>query len=341
MCDHPIPPFSPHKGLVVCQDPDSPPFLDADLLIPSMLLETLVGAVMLAAPDTTPDSTLTQRLLARRNDTARVERVYSDARTKPSVDNFFESTAEEKVREDSMTQEEYNQRIGLDTLKNRLPDFIDDHRQALTTAQDKHGVDARYIAAIHGVESSYGDNTGYMRVKDALKSIHNTVPRKRDFALRHADCLVDLVKQHDVDVDSLEGSYAGAFAPAQFLPCSAESFYNDGVQDIDSSIHSVADYLRNNQLEYPETGEPARGDPRHNLEPVTMQTNGVALWAYNRSEAYRKAVTELAESVPPIQPRQLRTYDANVQPPYKPDRTRRTPPKANRVRLPWQPIQAF
>lgn len=273
-----------------------------------MLLELLTAASLALSP-AKQDSTLQQRLVAQGHDEAVVQELFDEPINQTVVDRFT-ANPEKDGREGELTQEEYNEVLGVSELKDRLPEVIQNNRESLQEAYEEYGVDPRYIAAILGVETRYGDITGSIDVTQAYRTIHNEVPRRQEFALNQAECLVELAEEYGVEtVDEWEGSYAGAMGYGQFIPCSVEGYYEGELHDMDDAIESIANYLRNVDQVYPPTGEPARWDPAHNGEPLTEDGNYLAIWAYNRSSFYINAVDEVASSVPYTQLVEADTQD--------------------------------
>jgi len=126
--------------------------------------------------------------------------------------------------------------------------FLAQHHEALSRVEAKYGVPAEVIVAIIGVETSYGGNTGKYPVIDALYTLAFAYPRTGDpsKALREhtreqffRDELAQLFalgKQENLDVASLQGSYAGAMGWGQFMPSSYRGYAVDGDGDGDRDL---------------------------------------------------------------------------------------------------------
>lgn len=130
-------------------------------------------------------------------------------------------------------------------------EFIRMHRDTLERAQQEFGVPAEIIAAILGVETSYGRNTGSYRVLDSLSTLAFNYPRRAKFFKGELKHMLLLAREQGKDPESLMGSYAGAMGLGQFIPSS----YREYAIDFDSNeqidiwndpvdaIGSVANYL--------------------------------------------------------------------------------------------------
>lgn len=134
--------------------------------------------------------------------------------------------------------------------------FWDANRQTLNRAEKTYGVPAAIIAAIIGVETVYGEQTGSFRVLDTLYTLgfHHPEanrPEKAQMFRNQLAALLDLDYRDKVDANAATGSFAGAIGLPQFMPVSIEHYAVDGDNDghIDlrysaqDAILSVANYL--------------------------------------------------------------------------------------------------
>ena len=130
-------------------------------------------------------------------------------------------------------------------------EFIRTHRDILERAEQKFGVPAEIIAAILGVETSYGRNTGSYRVLDSLSTLAFNYPPRAQFFKGELKHMLLLAREQGKEPESLMGSYAGAMGLGQFIPSSyreyAIDFDNDAQINIWSdpvdAIGSIANYL--------------------------------------------------------------------------------------------------
>ena len=92
------------------------------------------------------------------------------------------------------------------------------YQTELARAEKEFGVPAEIIVAIMGVETVYGKNTGNWRVIDALTTLSFDYPKRAEFFRSELENYLLFAREHDVDVFSVRGSYAGAIGIPQFMP---------------------------------------------------------------------------------------------------------------------------
>jgi membrane-bound lytic murein transglycosylase B len=110
--------------------------------------------------------------------------------------------------------------------------FHAQHREALERVAAQSGVPAEYIVAIIGVETNYGGNTGKYRVLDALYTLaFGYAKRAPFFAGELAQLFALTQEERQLDLATLNGSYAGAMGMGQFMPSSYRLWAKDGDGD--------------------------------------------------------------------------------------------------------------
>ena len=92
------------------------------------------------------------------------------------------------------------------------------------------GVPAAVIAAIWGIETSYGRVLGRYDLPSALATLAFD-GRRRDLFTRELDAAVQMVGEGRVAREAMKGSWAGAFGQTQFLPSSYLAYGRDGDGD--------------------------------------------------------------------------------------------------------------
>jgi len=116
--------------------------------------------------------------------------------------------------------------------------------RVLRAAEQRFGVDRHVIAAVWGVESDYGKETGENFLPHALATLVCQGGRRTDFWRGELIAALQLVDGGDLPLDRLYGSWAGAFGQTQFIPSTyrrlAVDFDGDGRRDL---VGSVADAL--------------------------------------------------------------------------------------------------
>lgn len=190
------------------------------------------------------------------------------------------------------------------------------YQTLFSQAEKKYGVEREAIAAILLIESFFGRNTGKSPVivrlarlanaanPENLKEVYKEVqkegePHTFEEVKKRGEYLfetffpevvaaVEISKKHRFNVYSLRGSFAGAFGIPQFLPTSYLRFGVDQNRDgkvslfqIGDAIFSAANYLQQHGW----------------TQPITVEKQRKALWAYNRSEAYGNAVLGVARKL--------------------------------------------
>ncbi|MCU0890294.1 MAG: lytic murein transglycosylase [Sandarakinorhabdus sp.] len=105
-----------------------------------------------------------------------------------------------------------------------------EQRSALATAERATGVPAAVIAAVWGIETSYGRVLGRTDLPSALATLAFD-GRRGELFTRELDAVVRMVGEGRVTRAQLVGSWAGAFGQAQFLPSSYLAHGADGDGD--------------------------------------------------------------------------------------------------------------
>src|ERR1700732_1941390 len=112
-----------------------------------------------------------------------------------------------------------------------------------------YGVDRYIIAAIWGVESNYGTLGGDRSVVRSTATLA-CVGRRRYYFREEFLPTRDILQRGDIAPERLVGSWAGAFAPTQFMPTTfkryAVDFDGDGRRDVIDSVPDVIASTANN-----------------------------------------------------------------------------------------------
>jgi len=172
--------------------------------------------------------------------------------------------------------------IFLDEARVRAgSEFLRAHAPLLARAEERWGVPEKVIAAILGVESFYGRQTGRYRVFEALATLaFGYAPRQAYFRSELEHFLL-YARSRGLDPLAPRGSYAGAMGIPQFMPGSllayAVDFDGDGHVDLEASladaIGSVAHFLARHGWR---RGEPAAVPARVRGESWRSHVGGVA-----------------------------------------------------------------
>lgn len=117
--------------------------------------------------------------------------------------------------------------------------------------ESRYGVDSQFVAAIWGMESSFGAVTGGSNLASSLGTLAFE-GRRREFAESELLALLQLLQRGDVRWAHMKGSWAGGMGHTQFIPA---TWLKQGV-DADGdgrfnpwakadALSSTANYLRN------------------------------------------------------------------------------------------------
>jgi lytic murein transglycosylase len=117
-----------------------------------------------------------------------------------------------------------------------------EQRAYLSQLESRYGVSADIIAAIWGMESSFGAVTGNSDIPSALSSLAFD-GRRQEFAETQLLSLVQLLQRGDVYWTQLDGSWAGGMGQTQFIPGTWLQHGVDGDGDGHRNPWSTADAL--------------------------------------------------------------------------------------------------
>lgn len=92
-----------------------------------------------------------------------------------------------------------------------------EQRSYLFNLESQYGVNSEIVAAIWGMESSFGAVTGNSYIPSALASLAYD-GRRQEFAETQLLSLIELLQRGDVSWSQLDGSWAGGMGQTQFIP---------------------------------------------------------------------------------------------------------------------------
>ncbi len=136
--------------------------------------------------------------------------------------------------------------------------FWNAHAATLQQAERQFGVPASIIVGVLGMETLWGQQTGKIRVLDALTTLavdfpaqHPRAALRQEYFVGELTHFLQLTHTSGSDPRALLGSYAGDMGMPQFMPSSwaqfGVDFNGDGRVDLwnaDDAIGSVARYLQ-------------------------------------------------------------------------------------------------
>ena len=128
--------------------------------------------------------------------------------------------------------------------------FWDAHDARLHELAERFGVAPEIIVAILGVETFYGRHMGRFSILDALATLGFDYPPRAVFFQGELEQFLLLIKEEELDAETVQGSYAGAMGLGQFIPSSYRTYAVDqdgdgrrNLWDSADALASVANYL--------------------------------------------------------------------------------------------------
>ncbi|MEC7761774.1 MAG: lytic murein transglycosylase [Pseudomonadota bacterium] len=122
----------------------------------------------------------------------------------------------------------------------------------LNSVENTYGVEGKVVAAVWGMESSYGTRRGSTPIVSAMATL-SYAGRRREFFTEQLYAVLRILANGDTTPDQMVGSWAGAMGHTQFMPTSYLSYAvdhtGDGRRDIWSddptdALASAANYLK-------------------------------------------------------------------------------------------------
>lgn len=178
------------------------------------------------------------------------------------------------------------------------------HYELFQEAYQRYRVPPEYIAAIIGIESHYGKNTGRYYVFDQLTHLaFDSDSRRKKYFRYELQEFLRMCYREQVEPRAVKGSNCGAIGLAQFMPSNYKSlavdFNNDGkirITTPEDAIGSIANYLKSHGW-------------RDN-EPVTTRVS----YRGNRFVGLKTGLRHkyLRKYLPDIYPKQSFEYDDKV-----------------------------
>ena len=137
----------------------------------------------------------------------------------------------------------YKEKINFSLKEQRINEFIQEYQEPLSRAETEYDIQKGIIAAILGIESDYGRNSGSYNPFNVYVSLYAAEYRE-SFAISQLEELLAFCNRNDLDVFTLRSSYAGAIGYCQFIPSSLNRwFIGKNIYDMQDNINSVANYL--------------------------------------------------------------------------------------------------
>ncbi|HEY1505157.1 MAG TPA: lytic murein transglycosylase [Stellaceae bacterium] len=155
-----------------------------------------------------------------------------------------------KQPELTLTFQEYIDRVVPQARRDAARQHYLDHQALLDQVATRYQVPARYIVALWGIETNFGERIGTYPIIAALATLAYDGRRAAFFRKELINAL-KIVQDDHIDPSMMIGSWAGAMGQSQFMPSSflrfAVSYSGSGAPDIwnkqDDVFASIANYL--------------------------------------------------------------------------------------------------
>jgi membrane-bound lytic murein transglycosylase B len=155
-----------------------------------------------------------------------------------------------KQPETTLTFQEYIDRVVPQTRRDAARQHYLENQALLEEVAKRYQVPARYIVALWGIETNFGERIGTYPVIAALATLAYD-GRRATFFRKELINALKIVQDDHIDPSTMIGSWAGAMGQSQFMPSSflhfAVSYRGNGAPDIwtkqDDVFASIANYL--------------------------------------------------------------------------------------------------
>ena len=135
-------------------------------------------------------------------------------------------------------------------LKNGIKLF-NINKETIVMISNKYEIDKNLLLSLMGIETNFGKYLGKMDILSSLATLSYD-KRRSEFFTTELITLLKLVDANIIELNTLYGSWAGAFGNFQFMPTTINNFaidYNDDkiidLKNIEDSFASAANYLKN------------------------------------------------------------------------------------------------
>ena len=143
------------------------------------------------------------------------------------------------------------------------------NKKLFDEVENKFKVEKEIILALWGIETNFGRHVGKMDIISSLATL-SFDKRRSEFFSKELIILLKLIDQKLIEVDTLYGSWAGAFGNFQFMPSAIQK-------------HAI-DYDKNNKIELKESLPDAVASAANYINKIG--------WKYQSSCFYKVELTE-------------------------------------------------
>ena len=150
-----------------------------------------------------------------------------------------------------ITLDAYIPRAVPDWKRQKARKLYAKHYDLLQKIGKQYGVQPRFIVALWGVETNFGNYTGNFSTLSAIATLAYD-GRRETFFKKQFFAALKIVDEGHIKITDMKGPWAGAMGQVQFMPTSftayAVDFDNDGKKDIwnntADALASAANYLK-------------------------------------------------------------------------------------------------
>ena len=138
----------------------------------------------------------------------------------------------------------------LKNLVDRTTDLLKNNTDLFIDIENKFLVDKELLLALWGIETNFGKHVGKMDIISSLATLSYD-KRRRDFFSSQLLILLKLIDDRLVEVETLYGSWAGAYGNFQFMPSTIKNYAidydgNSKIElktSLEDSLASAANYI--------------------------------------------------------------------------------------------------
>ena len=131
------------------------------------------------------------------------------------------------------------------------------NKKLFDEVEKKFKVEKELLLALWGIETNFGKNVGKMDIISSLATL-SFDKRRRDFFSRELITLLRLIDKKLIDIDTLYGSWAGAYGNFQFMPSAIANYAidydnNNKIElkkSLEDAVASAANYINKIGWEY-------------------------------------------------------------------------------------------
>ena len=195
----------------------------------------------------------------------------------------------------------YRLYIGLDDKIRQAPTFLETNKAKLQEAATSIGLDKHFIVATIGMESDYGKNLGSKvafhswasQYFATIKKDPQKEAKRKESAYSQLKDLIRFSQISGISLLELKSSYAGCIGIGQWTPTNLLRYFTEKGLLIRSPLN-IEDNIVTVALMHRDNG----WNPKQNgSAPMEETANWRAIYQYNHSPSYVRAVSEIAQSL--------------------------------------------